>query len=113
MSAAPTFQHLVQEFFTRHLVEQRAVSPLTVTTYRDAFSLLLHYAERTLGKTPSSLGLGDLNESLLIGFLQDLETSRSNTVRTRNARLAAIRSFLHFASRRDVTHLATVTQMLV
>jgi site-specific recombinase XerD len=112
MSAVPTFQQLVQEFFTHHLVEQRAVSPRTVATYRDAFSLLLHYAERTLSKTPSALGLGDLNESLLIGFLQELETGRGNTVRTRNARLAAIRSFLHFASRRDVTHLATVTQTL-
>jgi site-specific recombinase XerD len=88
------------------------VGPCTIASYRDAFSLLLHYAEHTLDKTPSALELGDLNESLLIGFLHELETGRGNAVRARNARRAAIRSFLHFASRRDVTHLATVTQTL-
>ncbi len=112
MSAAPTFQSLVQEFFTRYLVEQRAVSPLTIAAYRDAFSLLLDYAERILGKSPSALVLGDLDEPLIGGFLDELETRRGNTVRTRNARLAAIRSFLQFASKRDITNLATVTQTL-
>ena len=112
MSSSPTFQELVQKFFTHYLVEQRAVSPRTVAAYRDAFSLLLDYAERTLGKAPSALVLGDLDEPLLAGFLDELETRRGNTVRTRNARLAAIRSFLNFASRSDVRNLATVTQTL-
>lgn len=108
----PSFQALVQEFFTRYLVEQRAVSPRTVIAYRDAFTLMLEYAERTLGKAPSELSLVDLDESLIVTFLDELETVRGNAVRTRNARLAAIRSFLKFASRRDVASLATVTRAL-
>lgn len=111
-SIRPTFQVLVQEFFTCYLVEQRGLSPNTVAAYRDAFTLLLDYAERTLGKPPASLVLCDIDEALLAGFLDELETSRANTVRTRNARLAAIRSFLQFASRRDMTSLATVTRSL-
>lgn len=111
-AAAPGFPALVQEFFTRYLVEQRAVSPRTVTAYRDAFTLLIAYAERTLGKAPTALVLDDIGPELLAGFLDELETVRGNGVRTRNARLAAIRSFLQFASRRDVTHLHTAAKAL-
>lgn len=108
----PTFQALVQTFFTSYLIDQRAVSPRTVTTYRDAFTLLLEHAERTLGKAPASLALADIDETLILGFLDELETRRGNAVRTRNARLAAIRSFLQFATRRDVANLATMTAAL-
>ena len=108
----PTFQALVQAFFTSYLVDQRAVSPRTVTTYRDAFTLLLEHAERTLGKAPAALALADIDETLILGFLDELETRRGNAVRTRNARLAAIRSFLQFATRRDVANLATTTAAL-
>ena len=111
-ATAPGFPALVQEFFTRYLVEQRAVSPRTVTAYRDAFTLLLGYAERTLGKAPTVLVLGDLTPELIADFLHELETVRGNSVRTRNARLAAIRSFLQFASRRDVTHLHVTAKAL-
>lgn len=110
--AALSFPALIQEFFTRYLVEQRAVSPCTVSTYRDAFALLLEYTERCLGKPPSNLVFGDLSPALIADFLNELETVRGNSVRTRNARLAAIRSFLQFASRRDVMHLHTATQAL-
>jgi site-specific recombinase XerD len=112
IATGPTFQALVQTFFTSYLVDQRAVSPRTVTTYRDAFTLLLEHAERTLGKAPAALALADLDEPLILGFLDELETRRGNAVRTRNARLAAIRSFLQFASRRDVANLATTTAAL-
>ncbi len=88
----------MQEFFTRYLVEQRAVSPLTVMAYRDAFTLLLDYAERLLGKPPTKLCLDDIDAALITSFLAELENVRGNSVRTRNARLAAIRSFLQFAS---------------
>ena len=112
IALGPTFQALIQAFFTSYLVDQRAVSPRTVTTYRDAFTLLLEHAERALGKAPAALALADIDETLILGFLDELETRRGNAVRTRNARLAAIRSFLQFATRRDVANLATTTAAL-
>lgn len=111
-ASAPSFTALVQQFFTCYLVEQRAVSPQTVAAYRDAFMLLFDYAERNIGKAPTDLKLGDLEPALITGFLNELETVRGNTVRTRNARLAAIRSFLQFASRCDVTCLHTAAKAL-
>jgi site-specific recombinase XerD len=112
VNAGLGFPALVQEFFTSYLVEQRAVSSGTVSAYRDAFTLLFDYAERSIGKVPTKLTLADIDPDLIVGFLNELETVRGNCIRTRNARLAAIRSFLHFASRRDVSQLNAVAKAL-
>jgi site-specific recombinase XerD len=110
--AAPSFAGLVQEFFTDYLVRQRALSPQTVASYRDAFLLLLAFAEQRLGKLPTALQVADIDCELLAGFLDHLERDRNNSVRTRNARLAAIRSFLKFAARRDLPSLHVIEQAL-
>lgn len=111
-STSPTFASLVQEFFTDHMVQQRALSPCTVACYRDSFSLLLGFAEQRLGKAPTTLQLVDLNQKFLASFLDHLERDRHNSVRSRNIRLAAIRSFLKFAARRDVANLHVIEQAL-
>lgn len=108
---SPTFATLVQEFFTDYMVQQRALSPRTVASYRDAFVLLLRYAQQQ-GKEPNSLELTDVSPRFLVGFLDHLEQERHNSVRSRNIRLAAVRSFLKFASRRDPVHLGLIEQAL-
>ena len=106
--APPSFATLVQSFFAEHLTQQRALSPQTVAAYRDAFVLFLDFAQARLHKTPMTLLLADLTPALILDFLDHLERDRHNTVRSRNARLAALRSFLKFAARRDVTALQVV-----
>src|SRR6202050_4032355 len=108
----PTFPSLLQRFFIEHLGQQRAVSPRTITAYRDTFRLLLGFAEATIGKTPAVFTLADLDAKLILGFLDHLEKTRKNTVRSRNARLAALRSFLKFAAHHDLTALAVIEQAL-
>lgn len=109
---SPTFAALVQEFFTDHMVQQRALSPRTVACYRDSFSLLLVFAEQRLGKPPTTLTLADLDRTFLASFLDHLELDRHNSARSRNVRLAAIRSFLKFAARRDLANLGLIEQAL-
>ena len=108
----PSFCALVQAFFAEHLVEQRALSPHTVAAYRDAFLLFLAFVEARLGKSPPELSLADITSELLLAFLDHLEQERHNTVRSRNARLAALRAFLKFASHRDLSSLHTLEQAL-
>jgi site-specific recombinase XerD len=110
-STSPNFGALVQEFFTDYMVQQRALSPRTVASYRDTFVLLLRYAQQQ-GKEPSSLELADVSPKFLVGFLDHLEQERHNAVRSRNIRLAAVRSFLKFAARRDPVHLGLIEQAL-
>ncbi len=110
--AAPSFAALVQSFFTEYLTQQRAMSPQTVATYRDAFVLFLDFATVRLHKQPTTMGLQDITPELILAFLDHLERDRGNVVRTRNARLAALRAFMKFAGHRDVGALHIVEQAL-
>ena len=110
--ALPSFAALVQSFFSEHLTQQRAVSPCTVATYRDAFVLFLNFATGHLHKQPTAIRLDDLTPTLILAFLDHLEHERGNTVRTRNARLAMLRTFLKFAGHRDVGALGVIEQAL-
>jgi site-specific recombinase XerD len=103
---------MVQQFFTEYLVAQRAVSPRTVACYRDALMLFLDFASHNLGKAPTALKLSDIQPNLILAFLDHLEHGRNNAVRSRNLRLTALRAFLKFAGRRDVTSLHVVERAL-
>lgn len=103
---------LLQDFFCQRLVVQRQVSSQTVAAYRDAFRLLLRYAQLQIRKSPTTLSLEDLDAPLVLGFLSRLEAQRGNSPRTRNARLAAIRSFMRFASFQAPASLPTIQRVL-
>ena len=110
--ATPTFPVLLQRFFAEHLRQHRAVSPNTVAAYRDAFRLLLKFAQVRTGKMPTQLALADLDATLILAFLDHLERERKSSVRSRNARLSAIRSFLKYAAHEDLTALAIIERCL-
>ncbi|WP_027582183.1 tyrosine-type recombinase/integrase [Bradyrhizobium sp. Ai1a-2] len=108
----PSFPMLLQRFFVDHLRQQRAVSPSTVAAYRDTFKMLLAFSQKAIGKAPTDLALTDLDATLILAFLDHLERERKNCVRSRNARLSAIRSFLKFAAHEDLTALAVIERSL-
>ena len=95
---------LLEAFFIERLQQQRRASVHTIAAYRDTFRLVLRFAEKRLGKAPSNLLLADIDESFVTAFLDHLEKQRGNSARTRNARLAAVRSFFRFAAPREPSH---------
>jgi len=109
MSAlAPT----LQAFFTERLVRQRQASPHTIAAYRDTMRLLLRFAAEHTGKQPSRLEVDDLDAPLIGAFLDHLEHERGNSARTRNSRLAAIRSLFRFAALGHPEHAASIERVL-
>jgi integrase/recombinase XerD len=109
MSAlAPT----LQAFFTQRLISQRQASSNTVAAYRDAWRLLLRHAQDRIGKQPCQLDLADLDAPFIADFLDHLEHDRGNSVRTRNARLAAIRSFFRYAALCHPEHAGLIARVL-
>jgi integrase/recombinase XerD len=74
--------------------------------------LLLAFAAEQTGKAPSDLDIDDLQAPLIGAFLDHLEHERGNTIRTRNARLAAIRSLFGYAALRHPEHAATIQRVL-
>lgn len=89
---------ILQGFFTDRLMTQKHASPHTIASYRDAWRLLLSYAQQTTGTPPWQLQIGQLDTELITGFLRYLEDQRGNSERTRNTRLAAIHSLFRFAA---------------
>jgi len=91
------FPILIERFFTDHLRTQRNVSPLTIEAYSDTFRILLRYLAEKHRQTIDRLTFRDFGADDILAFLDHLERVRGNCVRSRNARLAAIRAFAHFA----------------
>lgn len=108
----PSFAALVQTYFTEYLDQQRAVSPHTLAAYRDAFVLFFEFAQSHLGKSPAEMAFADITSDLVVAFLDHLERKRHNSIRSRNTRLAAIRSFMKFAAHRDVSSLHLIERVL-
>jgi len=109
---SPALGTLVQGFFAEHLLDHKRASPQTVSSYRDAFRLLLDFLRTQTGTEPVALRLADLDAPMILAFLDHLEQGRKNTVQSRNARLAALRSFFRFVSLREPDRLALATRVL-
>lgn len=103
---------LLEAFFTQRLIAQRKVSAHTISSYRDTFRLLLKFAEKQLGRPPSKLTLAHLEAPFVAAFLAHLETTRTNGARTRNLRLAAIRSFFRYAALEAPQHAGLIQRVL-
>jgi len=91
----PLAPHLTA-FLRDRLPRDRGASPHTCEAYAYAYQLLISFAANRLKTQPSALTIEQLDVPLVLAFLEELESTRGNSARTRNARLAAIRSFARF-----------------
>lgn len=107
----PLASHLTA-FLRERLPRERRASPHTCDAYAYAFQLLLAFAAKRLVTQPSALTLEQLDVPLVLAFLDDLESVRGNSARTRNARLAAIKSFVHFLEYRVPSCLEQIRSLL-
>jgi site-specific recombinase XerD len=112
MKSNPDFSPLCQSFFLKHLMGQRKASPYTVSAYAQTFRLLLAYAQKRLRTPPSELSLAQVDAPFIGEFLADLESGRSNSARSRNARLAALRSFYRYAALEAPQHAGLIQRVL-
>ena len=103
---------VLQGFFTDKLITQKHASPHTISAYRDTWRLLLTFAQQATGIPPWKMNLGQLDHDLVTGFLRYLETDRGNSLRTRNARLAAIHSMFRYAALRAPEDAAEIQRVL-
>ena len=103
---------LLQNFFRAHLVARRNLSQHTVRAYRDTLVLLLRFAASRTGRDVVALELTSLDRPTVLAFLEDLEATRGNGIRTRNARLAAIHSFFRYVAAEEPSAAALCQAIL-
>jgi site-specific recombinase XerD len=109
---AMTLSALVQKFFTDKLYTQMQASPHTINSYRDMFRLLLKFAGEKIGKAPTYLSVNDLDAEMIGLFLDDMEITRKNSARSRNTRLAAIRSFFRYVATNEPAYMLHCQKIL-
>lgn len=112
MKQIVTLASQLEKFFTVRLIQQRQVSPHTVSSYRDSFRQFLKFASESLGRAPSQIGFEQVDAALVTAFLENLEQTRNVSVRTRNLRLTAIHSLFQFAAYELPTHSAQIQRVL-
>jgi len=105
---APT----LQAFFTQRLNHERQASNHTIAAYRDTWRMLLVFVSQQATTPVSDLDFADLNAPTIAAFLEHLEHDRNNSVRTRNARLAAIHSLFAYAALHHPEHAADIARVL-
>lgn len=109
MSAlAPT----LQKYFTAHLSATLGASSHTIAAYRDTWRLLINHTVHVTGTSADRLGIDQLTSEHIATFLDHLQHERGNSIRTRNARLAAIHSFFAYAAHQHPEHAALISRVL-
>lgn len=101
----------MKRFFSHYLPVQRGLAQNTILAYRDAIKLLLCHAADTFKKSVDELTVEEIDQSVVLAFLDHLENVRCCCAKTRNARLAAIRAFFGFLAREEpclLLHCQTV-----
>lgn len=107
----PLAPHL-SAFLNERLPHERQASPHTRSAYAHGFKLLVTFASQRLKVEPCALDLEQLDAPLILDFLEHLETERKNSPSSRNARLAAIKSFFRFIQYRVASALEQVQRIL-
>lgn len=83
----------IHQFFDQYLYRIKGVSRLTIKSYRQAFTLFVPFAAGYHKIKISDLTIDHLSIELILSFLDHLKSKRNNSTRTRNQRLAAVKSF--------------------
>ena len=102
----------ITAFLRERLPLQYGASVHTCDSYAYSFQLLFEFASQRCGVPPSKLALEQIDAPLVMDFLAALETERGNSPTTRNARLAAIKSFMHFLEHRVPALLEQIRRVL-
>lgn len=102
----------ISAFLQQRLPIERGASANTCESYAYAFKLLLKYASDILQVAPSQLNLEQIDARLIVDFLSHLETTRGNGANSRNTRLAAIKSFMHYMEYQVPSALEQIRRVL-
>ena len=107
----PTLGQIVHSFFEDHLKVQKGLRPTSVRSYSDTLRLFLAYVAREVRRSITKLRVEDMSFEQTLAFLKHLEQTRGNHIRTRNQRLAALRTFYAYIANRIPEMLDTAQKV--
>lgn len=112
MNGSSDLPRLLHAFFYEWAIQQRNLSPHTIRSYRDTWRLFLRFAAARVRRTVCDLKIEDLDDTVVLAFLDHAERERHGSIGTRNCRLAALRAFFAFLAAREPSIVALCTAVL-
>lgn len=106
------FDYYLSNFLKKHLSLEENASPETIRSYEKTFELLLEYLVNNLGWKLKEVTFENITRDIMLDFLNHLENERNNSIRTRNQRLGAIKSFYNFVILDNVNCIFNINQIL-
>jgi len=106
------FAKHITSFFVKYLSHERGVSPHTIRSYSNIFTLLLNYMDEIEHIKADNLKIEQITKTAILGFLDWLQNNRHCGNTTRNQRLAAIRAFFKYMQYEDVQRLEQWQEIL-
>lgn len=100
------YSYHLTNYLGKYLPGILGLSPNTISSYRDMFTLMITFYETSIGIKAEKITLKDFTQYRMENFLEWLEQQRGNTISTRNVRLAAIHAYAKYLARvlPDVMH---------
>jgi integrase/recombinase XerD len=102
---------LITSYLREHMPQERGYSPNSCDTYAHSFRLLFVFVARRLHTRPSCLQIEQIDAEMVLAFLRHIEQDRGNSPATRNLRLAAIKSFMHYVEFKHPSALEQIAQI--
>ncbi len=90
------FAKHLSNFLTKHLMGERSCSSNTILSYKDTFVQFIQFMKECKGLRVSKITLEHITKEVVLDFLDFIQKSRKCGNATRNARLAALRSFFNY-----------------
>jgi site-specific recombinase XerD len=95
-----TLGQILRSFFEDRLKVQKGLRPSSIQSYRDVLRLFLGFLAKEVRCPLTKLSIQDLTLERTLAFLKHLEQDRANHIRTRNQRLAGLRTFFEYVAYR-------------
>lgn len=105
------FSYYLSKFLNDYLVVERNVSKNTIRSYTKTFQLLIDYLVNNKNIKLYNINFNTITRDIILDFLNDLE-DKGNTIRTRNQRLAAIKSFYQYCLYYETKNIHNINQIL-
>lgn len=106
------FARYLSYFLSRYLPGQQNVSVHTVSSYRDAFKLLLIFLHQEKGCRSELIQISTLTRETVVEFLDWLQKDGKSSISTRNQRLAALHAFCRYVQRESPENLLEIQKIL-
>ena len=106
------FSFYLSNFLGKYLNVERNMSLHTIRSYRKTFQLLIDYLVNIKKFKLKDITFNKVTREIIIDFLNYLEDEKKNSIKTRNQRLASIKSFYQYCAIDEIDNIDNIRRIL-